>query len=100
MSSGYSGTPLAKKLGIKESFTVVAINAPENFEELLAPLPPAVSINYKPVPDSDVIHFFTNSRNELAAGLAKYKNLIKQNGSIWISWYKKAARLPTEITED
>jgi Protein of unknown function (DUF3052) len=48
----------------------------------------------------DVIHIFTNTRDGLFRGLSDARNLIKQNGSIWISWYKKAAKLPTEITED
>ena len=100
MTTGYSGTPLAKKLGIKESSTVFTVNAPENYLELLAPLPDGVNIFEIPTSNADVIHFFTNSRDALAGGLAKYKKLIKQDGSIWVSWYKKAAKLPTEITED
>jgi hypothetical protein len=100
MTAGYSGTPLAKKLGIKEDFLVGAVNAPANYEELLQPLPAGVVVNHSLKPDADIIHFFTNNRNELFGGLAEYKHLIKQNGSIWVSWYKKAARLPTEITED
>lgn len=100
MSAGYSGTPLAKKLGIKEGFSVTAVNAPDNFEELLQPLPTGVSLSTSLKSETDVIHFFTNSRDELFRGLAEYMKLIKQNGSIWVSWYKKAAKLPTEITED
>ena len=100
MTEGYSGTPLAKKLGIKEGFTVLAVNPPENFLELLDPLPNAVVILDRPQTDIDLIHFFTNSRDELFGGLADQRNWIKQNGSIWVSWYKKAAKLPTEITED
>lgn len=100
MTAGYSGTPLAKKLGIKPGFSVTAVNAPDNFEELLRPLPNNVSLSTHLKAEADVIHFFTNSRDELFRGLAEYKNLIKQNGSIWVSWYKKAAKLPTEITED
>lgn len=100
MSAGYSGTPLAKKLGIKEGFSVTAVNAPDNFEELLQPLPTGVSLSTSLKSETDVIHFFTNSRDELFRGLAEYVKLIKQNGSIWVSWYKKAAKLPTEITED
>jgi hypothetical protein len=99
-SAGYSGTPLAKKLGIKENFRVAAVNAPENFLELVRPLPAGVSISDSPKANSDIVHFFTNSRDELARGLAKYKKQIKQDGTIWVSWYKKAAKLPTEITED
>jgi len=99
-SAGYSGTPLAKKLGIKENAAVIVANAPENYGELLAPLPAGATIFEKPVKNADIVHFFTNSRDELARGLAKYKALIKQDGSIWVSWYKKAAKMPTEITED
>jgi hypothetical protein len=99
-TAGYSGTPLAKKLGIKENAAVMAVNVPKNYSELLAPLPAGATISEKPVKNADVIHLFTNSRDELASGLSKYKALIKQNGSIWVSWYKKAAKLPTEITED
>lgn len=100
MTAGYSGTPLAKKLGIKDGFRVLTVNAPNNYSQLLEPLPDKVSITEKPSNDIDVIHFFTNSRDELFRGLTKYKNFIKQDGTIWVSWYKKAAKLPTEITED
>jgi len=100
MTKGYSGTPLAKKLGIKEGSIVLGVNQPENFAELLNPLPSDVTILTTPQPEIDILHFFTNSRGELFRGLAEYRHLIKQNGAIWVSWYKKAARLQTEITED
>ncbi|HEY2867429.1 MAG TPA: hypothetical protein VGJ02_10090 [Pyrinomonadaceae bacterium] len=100
MTAGYSGTPLAKKLGIRDGFWVTTVNAPDDFERLLGPLPAGVTIADKPKKDIDLVHFFTNSRDELARGLTKYKDLIKQNGTIWVSWYKKASKLPTEITED
>ena len=100
MTAGYSGTPLAKKLGIKVGFLVVTINAPDNYAELVEPLPNAVSIYDSSAVDADLIHLFTNSRDELFGKLAECSRQIKQNGSIWVSWYKKAAKLPTEITED
>ncbi len=100
MTAGYSGTPLAKKLGIKEGFTVFSVNPPNHFSELLEPLPDAVIILNSPQKDIDIVHFYTNSRDELFRGLADQRNWIKQNGAIWVSWYKKAAKLPTEITED
>lgn len=100
MSAGYSGTPLAKKLGIKEGFTVLGVNLPDNYPELTEPLPAGVAIITEPQTDLDLIHFFTNSRDELLKSLSEFKDLIKQNGTIWVSWYKKAAKLPTEITED
>lgn len=100
MTAGYSGTPLAKKLGIKEDFAVLGINAPDNYAELLGPLPQGVDIRTNPRSNLDIIHLFTNSRDELLRTLAECVRLIKQNGAIWVSWYKKAAKLPTEITED
>jgi hypothetical protein len=99
-SVAYSGTPLAKKLGIKEGCSIATVNAPPHLNELLGPLPAGVSITDDPTEGTDIVHFFTNSCDELANGLAKYKKLIKQDGTIWVSWYKKAAKLPTEITED
>lgn len=100
MTAGYSGTPLAKKLGIKEGAVVVAVDAPLGYRELLEPLPANVTLTSKPQPDADILHLFTNTRDGLFSDLAKYREMIKQNGMIWVSWYKKAAKLPTEITED
>ncbi|NOT49150.1 MAG: DUF3052 family protein [Acidobacteria bacterium] len=99
MTAGYSATPLATKLGIKEGILVVTVDAPPHYDELLDPLPANVIITAKPRPDADILHLFTNTRDGLFSGLAKYRELIKQNGMIWVSWYKKAAKLPTEITE-
>lgn len=100
MTVGYSGTPLAKKLGIKEGFTVLGVNLPDNYGELVDPLPDGVKVVEKPQTNLDLIHFFTNSAGELLKGLSEYKDLIKQNGTIWVSWYKKAVKMPTEISED
>ena len=99
MTVGYSGTPLAKKLGIKDGSQVLTLNAPDNYRELLAPIPAGVSISVSGT-DADLVHIFTNSRDELSSSLATFIRTIKQDGSIWVSWYKKAAKLPTEITED
>jgi hypothetical protein len=110
MTAGYSGTPLAKKLGIKEGMTVLLIGAPENYLELVSPLPKnvrTVGLADGPLWPSneigtgfDLIHLFTNGRDELFRELSESVRLMKQNGSFWVSRYKKAAKLPTEITED
>lgn len=78
----------------------MAIDPPENYVELLEPLPSNVRLVRDFSPDIDIVHIFTNSRDGLFRLLANSKEIIKQNGSIWVSWYKKAAKLPTEITED
>ena len=107
MTVGYSGTPLAKKLGIKEGFTIVAVDAPDDYSTLVEPLPIGAEITNielhslaKSKPGIDMVHLFTSDRDELFRTLPLLQKLIKQDGSIWVSWYKKAAKLPTEITED
>ena len=107
MTAGYSGTPLAKKLGIKEGFTVLTIDPPTNYLALISPLPPRVEITdsdarslAREKSNPDLIHLFTNGRDDLFGLLPVAMKLIKPEGSIWVSWYKKAAKLPTDITED
>lgn len=99
-TSGYSGTPLAKKLGIKPGFVVAVVNGPADYRELIDPVPDDVRIIEQAEHSTDLVHLFTNSRVELFGKLAELVRQIKQDGSIWVSWYKKAAKLPTEITED
>ncbi len=98
--AGYSGTPLAKKLGMKEGSLVLTVNAPDNYEQLLDPIPDGCTISAVAASEVDIVHLFTNSRDELFSELARLRNVIKQDGAIWVSWYKKTAKLPTEITED
>ena len=100
MTAGYSGTPLTKKLGVKPGSTLYWVNPPDNLRELLAPLPSGVNVLSSAAREMDLIHIFTNSRDELFRNLAESVRLIKQSGAIWVSWYKKAAKLPTEISED
>ncbi|MFN2500669.1 MAG: DUF3052 family protein [Pyrinomonadaceae bacterium] len=100
MTTGYSGTPLKQKLGIKPDFTVVTLHAPDNYPELLGDHHDIKIIADKPARRPNVIHLFTNARDELFSKLADFRYVIPQDGAIWVSWYKKAAKLPTEITED
>jgi len=100
MTAGYSGTPLAKKLGIKAGFKLLPVNPPADYLKLLDPLPENVLLLDSADADVDLAHLFTNRRDELFDQLAKLRNVIKQDGTIWVSWYKKAAKLPTEITEE
>lgn len=105
MSTGYSGTPLVKKLGIKEGMAVRVVNPPGDLAKLLEAMPDGVNLAEagsisaisEPV---DIVLFFTNFRDELFDGLARVQSMIVQNGAVWVSWYKKASKLPSEITED
>ena len=99
-TGGYSGTPLAKKLGIKDGFHINLINAPEYYLSLFTDLPPNLYFVDKTDEKIDFIHFFTKSRNEYTELLPSLKQQIKSNGIIWISWPKKASKVATDITED
>lgn len=103
MTAGYSATPLAKKLGIKPEMTIIVAGFSGEYAELVSPMPEGVKITMAagtPTTPVDVLHLFTNSRDELFRSLDEARCMIKQDGIIWVSWYKKAAKLPTEITED
>ena len=97
---GYSGTPLAKKLGIKPGAKVFIAGAPNGYRESLEPLPEGVTFAKMVSESIDVIHVFTDSRAKLAAALARYRKAMRADATIWVSWPKKASRVPTDITED
>jgi hypothetical protein len=100
MPAGYSGTPLAKKLGYKPGFRVYLDNVPDDYALLVAPLPDEVQILNKPAADLDMVHLFTDKAKDLAAKLKRFLKKIKPAGVIWVSWPKKASKWPTDITED
>lgn len=97
--AGYSGTPLAKKLGIVSGASVATFGAPENYADLLAPLPDAVRF-VKTVAAANVLHVFTTRKSELADRLARLYPIIQPDAAVWVSWPKKASKVPTDITED
>ncbi len=97
---GYSGTPLAKKLGIKLGFRVKTKNAPAGYEQLLAPLPEKVAFSNAFRSEVDLWHLFTASESELRNSLALAMRQIRQDGMIWVSWPKKSSGVASEITED
>jgi len=98
-TAGYSATPLAKKLGIKDGFHVSLINAPDYYPDLFTDLPPNIYFE-RDTAKVDFIHFFTKSRAEYESLLPSLKEQIKANGMIWVSWPKKASKITTDVTED
>jgi len=98
--AGYSGTPLAQKLGIKSGTTVVALNAPSNYRKLLGKLPIDVTFTNRIGANGNFVHLFTKNRSELAKQLKELRKQIAENGVVWISWPKKSSRVTTDITED
>ena len=99
-TAGYSGTPLAKKLGVKEGFKIRLINPPEYYFGLFTDMPENVSIVKYIKTKKNFIHCFVKQAKELHTNIASLKNEIESNGIIWISWPKKASKVATDITED
>jgi hypothetical protein len=94
--AGYSGTPLPKKLGIKDGHKVAVAFGPAGFE--LDGVTVAKGLAGK-TPLDVIVAFFTK-RAELAGKLATLRGRMQQNGGLWIAWPKKASKVPTDITED
>ena len=99
-SIGYSGTPLAKKLGIKPPMKLLTINAPKEYKSWLGDLPAGVILATKVKQPIEAVHIFTTESAFLDATLSKLRNELKQDGFVWVSWPKKASKVPTDITED
>jgi len=92
--AGYSGTPLAKKLGIKSGTTLLLDGAPDDYPSKEATVARAISDRV------DIVHLFTTSAGALDAKLRKLRNRIRPDAVVWVSWPKKSSKVPTDITED
>ena len=99
-TSGYSNTPLLNKLGIKPSMKISLVNRPDDYYDLLETDISEQLCKKNETPD--FIHLFVKNEKEFESEMKKLKPVIKQNKEviIWVSWYKKAAKIPTDITED
>ena len=97
--AGYSGTPLAKKLGIKEGSRIALVNAPKDFRSALGELPDNVEFVSRPTKSLDMILFFVMSERVLARDFAKLAEKLVTNGMIWIAWPKKSSGVTTDLTE-
>ena len=99
MPAGYSGTPLAKKLGIEAGHRVGLIGAPEGFEEILEGLPEGVRLSRRAAGRFDVIVFFTKRADELAKRFGKLAAKLDKAGGLWIAWPKKSSGVVTDVVE-
>ena len=98
--AGYSGTPLVKKLGIRPNEKIVALNAPDRYADLLKGLPEGATITERVPATAAFVHLFVTERARLAAELSMLRGKLEDAGMVWVSWPKKAAKVPTDITED
>jgi hypothetical protein len=99
-TTGYSGTPLARKLGITESSRVFLFDAPKDYEQLVEPLPVGVAFEVRASQKIDVAHIFVTKKEVLAERLAVLRQMLRPDAIVWVSWPKKAAKVPTTVTED
>lgn len=97
---GYSGTPLARKLGFEPGTRAHLIGAPAELMDWLAPLPEGVRFEPRLSAQTDLVHLFTAEQRVLQPALLALRPTLRPDAMLWVSWPKKAARVPTDITED
>ncbi len=95
--AGYSGTPLIKKLGIKQGLRNIFINEPQTFRSELGL---DMNLGEKLDGEFNYIHFFTKDRDELTAFFSKVRKYLKKDGALWISWPKKSSGVETDLNEN
>lgn len=98
--AGYSGTPLAKKIGIKDGSRIALVNAPKNFQSELGDLPANVQFVNQTAKSLDIILFFVLTERVLAKDFPKLAARLIANGMIWIAWPKKSSGVATDLTFD
>lgn len=96
--AGYSGTPLAKKLGIKDNFRLMFLNAPEGFQEELGQLPQGVEIASRGNKPFNLIVLFSKSERTLEKDFPKLTGRIARDGMIWVAWPKKSSGVATDLS--
>ena len=107
MQSGYSGTPLPAKLGLKDGMVVAFVALPDELDDLVSARRFCRAERISSWADIagharafDVVHGFTRARVEFEDALSDARNAIRRDGMIWVSWPKKASKVPTDLTED
>lgn len=97
--AGYSGTPLPKKLGIRPGSAIRLIDAPPGYRALLEPLPEGARFVTRLTETTDLVHVFSSRRAGLAKALRQIRDGMRPDAAIWVSWPKKSARVPTDVTD-
>jgi len=97
--TGYSGTPLPKKLGIKEDMRVGIFDAPDGFRTTLGPLPEGTRLHDRQEP-SDIFVVFARWSTDMRSGFESAMANIEPDGAIWVAWPKRASGVETDLTED
>jgi hypothetical protein len=98
--AGYSGTPLAKKLGIKSGLSLFILHQPKDYFDWLAPIPEDVTVKEKLSGQLDFIHLFVKEKKEFEKEFVRSKNHLHKNGTLWISWPKKSSKVESDLDEN
>ena len=98
--AGYSGTPLIKKLGIKPHTKLYFFQPPENYFDWLNPMPEEIDVKSSLSADLDFIHVFVTDRKTFENKFSQAKKKLTKDGSLWISWPKKSAKVATDLDEN
>ena len=98
--AGYSGTPLVKKLGFKPGAAVALVDAPEDFDATLGPLPDGASLGIVGPDEGDLVIWFTMALKDLEGGVADMASSLQPNASLWIAWPKRASGVTTDVTQN
>ncbi len=97
--AGYSGTPLVRKLGIRDGMTVLAVDAPAAYAAIVPDLPAGVVV-CDDAARADVAHLFVTRRAGLQDRIGQLGECVRPDGMLWVSWPKKSSKLATDVTED
>lgn len=98
--AGYSAIPLIRKLGIKRDARVLLVNAPSGYIKMAGQWPAGARLVNENESNANFIHLFVISMEELEYHLPTMKKQLKPDGMLWVSWYKKASKIPTDVSED
>ena len=99
MSAGYSGKPLAQKLGIREGYSLALLNAPAGYSRLLGELPDGVTVIRGSRGELDFIQLFATDKRSLEEKLPGLLERLKQGGMLWVSWPKASSKSQTDLTD-
>lgn len=100
MSGQAVGRTLVEKLGVKPNMNIVALAAPPTYAALLGALPAGATLHSRLSPSSAFIHQFAGRRDDLAASFPRLAQALADDGTLWISWPKRASGVDTDLNED
>jgi hypothetical protein len=99
-NGGYSGTPLPRKLGIREGARVAVVSAPDGFTRVLVPLPTGVQLRSGARGRCDVVLFFVTRRAELVRRFPSFVRSLELDGGLWVAWPKRTSGVATDLAFD